>query len=312
MQKIIPKTKLNDLIKSWMNIFQVVAPVKENSVSHFRKIESPDEIHYNFLTQVTAKSHFIPEGEKLLEFKENEIKEKDGKIPKTILFGMRKCDLNAVQILDEVMFDKNYLHKRKNTYLVGLFCEKPDKYCFCNSMELDDYYDLFFYPQGNNYILDVKTKKGKELVSSLKDLKKEIKIPNPKNFKKLTTKNIEGYYRSDLWKEDANKCLSCSACTAYCPTCNCMDVKDIIDINGIGARVRHHLSCMLKSFSRVAGGKSFRESRLARFKHFVYHKIVYFRKHKGRPMCVGCGRCLRVCPTKIDWVKTINTMKTRI
>jgi ferredoxin len=26
-------------------------------------------------------------------------------------------------------------------------------------------------------------------------------------------------------------------------------------------------------------------------------------------MCVGCGRCLRVCPTKIDWVNTNNLLK---
>lgn len=174
MQKIIPKSKLSSLLESWMKNYGVVAPTKDKGVSHFRKINSTKEIYYNFLTEVTAKSHFIPEGEKLLEFDKGEIKEVTGKIPKTIVFAMRKCDLNAVQILDEVMFDKNYLNKRKNTYLVGLFCDKPDKFCFYNSMELEDYYDIFLYPKGNNYIIDVKTKKEKKLVKNLLKAKKEI------------------------------------------------------------------------------------------------------------------------------------------
>jgi ferredoxin len=312
MQKIILKSKLNELISNWMKDYEVVAPVKDKN-SQFKKVEDPKQISYDFLTQVTAKSHFIPDGEKLLEFKDGKIEETTGHIKKTIMFGMRKCDLNAVQVLDKVMYDKQYLAKRKNTVLVGLFCESPDKYCFCNSLNLTEFWDLFFYPKGDNYIIDVKGKKGINLVKHLPDAKKEVKIPNPVNFKKLNTRNIEKYYKDDFWDKDAKKCLSCTACTVYCPTCNCMDIKDTIDVSGkFGARIRHHMSCMIKSFSRIAGGKSFRDSRLSRFKHFVYHKISYFEKQRGRPMCVGCGRCLRVCPTKIDWVNTINMMNAKV
>jgi len=77
-----------------------------------------------------------------------------------------------------------------------------------------------------------------------------------------------------------------------------------------GKRIRTSSSCQLKSFSRVSGNKVFRDSRLARFKHFVYHKIVYYKNKYGGFMCTGCGRCLRVCPTKIDWVDTINLLKS--
>ena len=131
-----------------------------------------------------------------------------------------------------------------------------------------------------------------------------------KNKKELPDKDIENDYKNKIWESDANKCLSCSACTIYCPTCNCFDINDKIDINfKNGNRTRTQTSCQLKSFSEVAGGKCFRDSRLARFKHFVYHKISYFKKTHDKYMCVGCGRCLRVCPTKIDWVDTINKIK---
>ena len=43
-------------------------------------------------------------------------------------------------------------------------------------MELEDYYDLFFYPKGNNYYISVGSKKGEALVKDLPEVKKEIKI----------------------------------------------------------------------------------------------------------------------------------------
>jgi len=209
------------------------------------------------------------------------------------------------------MFDEYYKDKRKNTILIGFFCESPDEYCFCNSMELNDKgYDLFFYPEGINYYIQAGSKKGVALVKHLQDAKKDIVIPNPKNGKVLVNKNIDRHYRNKIWESDANKCLSCSACTIYCPSCNCFDLKDNLNINLKDAkRNRSEMSCQLLAFTRVAGGKSFRQSRLARFKHFVYHKIVYYKKKKGRYMCVGCGRCLRACPPKIDWVSTINLLE---
>ncbi|MCD4771076.1 4Fe-4S dicluster domain-containing protein [archaeon] len=306
MQKILPKKEFPEFIDSLIKKYEVVAPVKSPN-SKFQKISSFDEIYFDSITQVPAKIQFLPEDETLLEFKNKKAVETKGEIKKTILFGLRKCDLNAIQIVDKVMYDQQYLAKRKNTVLIGLFCENPDEYCFCNSMQLQDYHDLFFYLKGENYYIDVGSKIGGALVKNLSSVKKEIKIPNPANFKKLENLEIGENYKDKIWEGDADKCLSCSACTVYCPTCNCFDIKDDLDLDlKNGERKRCQASCQLKSFSRVAGGKSYRDSRLSRFKHFVYHKISYYKKIYNRPMCVGCGRCLRVCPTKIDWVETIN------
>lgn len=311
MQKILPKKDLPKFINNLIKKYELIAPIK-TIPTKFQKISNFKEIYLDRITQVPAKQHFQPENETLLEFKNNKAIETTGEIKKTILFGLRKCDLNAIQILDKVMYDKQYLIKRKNTILIGLFCENPDEFCFCNSMQLENYHDLFLFPKGSNYIIDVQTSKGKALVKNLPDAKYPTKIPNPKNSKKLKNLNIEKNYKDKLWEKDADKCLSCSACTVYCPTCNCFDIKDNLNLDlKSGKRIRHQASCQLKSFSKVAGGKSYRDSRISRFKHFVYHKISYYKSQHDRPMCVGCGRCLRVCPTKIDWVKTINKLKVK-
>jgi hypothetical protein len=60
------------------------------------------------------------------------------------------------------MHDENYIKRRENLILAGLHCENPDEFCFCNSMELEEYYDLFFYPDKNVYYISIGSEKGKE------------------------------------------------------------------------------------------------------------------------------------------------------
>ncbi len=320
MQKILPKKELKSFIERLMKKHKVIAPVKE-SPTKFRELENSEDIKNLSLREITVlspKQFFIPENEVLLEFKNGKVidvrKNPEDKEKNRIIFGVRKCDINALLVLDKVMKDPLYISKRKKTIIIGLHCEAPDKYCFCNSMISEEGsekgYDLFFYLHKDNYYISIGSKKGLSLVSGLQSVKgKDEVIKKIKNFRALNDKGIERSYRNKIWESDADKCLSCSACTVDCPTCNCFDIRDELDANlKTGRRVRSFSSCQLRSFSRVAGGKIFRESRLARFKHFVYHKVVYYKKHFGRYMCTGCGRCLRVCPTKIDWVNTINLL----
>ena len=308
MQKVLEKKELDNFINSLMKKNKVIAPVKKD-VTKFDIIRNPEEIYLKEITLIPLKQFFMPDDETIFKFEKEKIKENTSEKEKTIIFGARKCDLNALQILDKVMFDSEFVKKRKNVILIGFYCENPDNYCFCNSMELKDYFDLFFYPHEDKYYISVGTEKGLAIVKSLPNAKKEIK-KEILNSKALRNKEIERNYRNKIWESDAEKCLSCSACTVNCPTCNCFDIEDKLNIDlKSGERKKSQMSCQLKSFSRVAGGKIFRETRLGRFKHFVYHKIVYYRKKFGRYMCVGCGRCLRICPTKIDWVETINLLK---
>lgn len=316
MQKILKKSELDGFLAGLIEKYKLIAPTTGLPFKFSEIGEGDvDKIDLKRITQIPFKKYFIPDNEVLLEFKGDKAVEIVSKPAKTVVFGLRLCDINAIKILDKLIIDPDYILKRKNTILIGLHCDSSDKYCFCNSIGLEKLgFDLFFYlnPKTDNYHITIGSKKGDGLILNLPD-SKTIYQPEIINKKILKNKKIDDYYENDVWKCDADKCLSCSACTVYCPTCNCFDIKDNLMITKNSEvkpwnRVKTETSCQLKSFTQIAGGVMSRESRVLRFKHFVYHKISYFKKSHGRYMCVGCGRCLRVCPTGIDWVRTLNEL----
>ncbi|MBU2633684.1 MAG: 4Fe-4S dicluster domain-containing protein [Nanoarchaeota archaeon] len=308
MQKVLKKRDLNSFLTKLKKNYEIIAPVKKDVVK-YEKIENFDDIYLKEIPLFSPKKFFLPVKEVILEHNKGNVKTPNFNIKPRIIFGIRKCDLNALLRLDKLYFgDSFYEEKRENTILIGYHCDKPNEYCFCNSMVLTDHYDLNFYNGINKFLIDVKTKKGENLVKDLKNIKfRKRKI---KNFRKLEKKDLHKYFNNEIWDEIVKDCLSCGACTNLCPTCCCFDVKEEIDISlDKGKRVRVWDSCQLKDFTRVAGDHVFRESRKSRYRHFVYHKLQYFKDEFSEYMCTGCGRCTRGCPTRVDFVKAVNKLK---
>jgi ferredoxin len=72
-------------------------------------------------------------------------------------------------------------------------------------------------------------------------------------------------------------------------------------LTGGGAeRLRSWDNCLFRRHGEVAGGANFRRSRLERLRYRFRHKYYGLGPHRGSFACVGCGRCLAVCPVDID------------
>jgi len=132
---------------------------------------------------------------------------------------------------------------------------------------------------------------------------KENKIPHQDLFKGI----IEKGYESDIWADEADKCVECGACNTICPTCHCFLLYDQKSENQM-ARLRIWDSCMIKDFAQVAGGANPRPELWMRLRNRFEKKFDFFPKVADIYACTGCGRCIAACPAKIDIRKVLKRL----
>lgn len=278
-----------------------------------------------------VKELFMPRGEVILEYGEG------GPLPpaflkgephRKVIFGLRYCDLAAIRKHDIALTsgegDPYFSFRREGTVLVG-YHQKDcgDRWCYCNSVDADfsesiphnPMCDILVYKREDKYLLETFTGEGEDLISEFADLftptditltEDDRRVENTLTFTPpLDTMSLEGLYDSPLWDDLVSKCLSCGMCNTLCPTCYCFEFKDIEE-GGTLKRVRNLSECHFDCFTGVAGGHTFRYKKGAKFKHRILHQLEYFKEREGETLCTGCGRCIRYCPTKIDFVTGIN------
>jgi ferredoxin len=325
----ISKGNIPEFLKRLMASYEVVAPVEKEGKFAFSPVSDPAKVRLDYDTTILPPKQFLnPPEEKLMEFKRDGSPGKETiDTTKRVLFGLHPCDIWGIQILDWVFDgkfpDPYYQARKNNTLIVGLNCTGPrNEYCFCQSMgtyTVDKGYDLMLMEEGDSYMVHIKTDAGNQVMRKNSDLFTEVstedtnilskdlvdKKMKAKFKRKLDTRNISELldftYGSPVWKEYGDKCLSCGACSYVCPDCYCFNVKDKLDL-GLqnGERTRTWDCCLYVDFARCAGGHNFRKDKATRLKMRFFHKEKSFVDEHGRPACVGCGRCIKSCPAKID------------
>jgi sulfhydrogenase subunit beta (sulfur reductase) len=265
-------------------------------------------------TLIPPKKYLLPPRETFLTYSpEKGYGQPSPSEQKIILFGLHSCDLAGIAYLDKVFagaeIDPLYAHRRRNLVLVGLSCV-PDEYCFCSELETSgpSLFDIYLHRGEEGFQVAVGSLTGTQIISDLSNLFTEHEPqPLPPQTSGIGTGirtaagRGETFQDSPLWDDFASRCLSCGACSLCCPTCYCFDIREYGGLDGkMAERLREWDNCLFAEHGAVAGGFNFRASRRERFFYRYQHKYLGFGPVRGIVACVGCGRCRKVCPVRID------------
>lgn len=337
----IAKENLSALFRLIAESQELYLPVRTAEQVNFGVWREDAEVDLDTLKSVKSpKDAFFPQSENLYtcikEGKKIQIEPEALKEQKFVVFGMKACDVQGVQVLDKVFLadplDTFYAARRDHGTIVAMACHEPEESCFCKVFGIDcaePAADVATWMVEGNLYWKSLTEKGEALTKDVESLLEsaddadEKKVEDEKAairsiVEKLPYSNLslEGWngdalsekFDSPLWEELYKPCLACGTCTFVCPTCQCYDIKDYNTGHGV-KRYRCWDSCMYSDFTMMAHGNN-RTSQMQRYRQRFMHKLVYFpANNDGMYSCVGCGRCVEKCPASLNIVKVIKAFQ---
>jgi ferredoxin len=254
------------------------------------------------------------------------IKTEPEEAPRYAFFGVRSCDIHAIETQDRVFdngdfADPSYLSRRAKAFIVAVNCARPAATCFCTSLntgpKAQHGFDLAFTElidtKRHVFVVEIGTQQGAKLLAQIphrettpEDLAAAEAVIHQASqaIQRELVPQVDTLLKNNLehprWNEVAQRCLSCTNCTMVCPTCFCTTVEDTTDLSGQTAeRWRTWDSCFSLDFSYIHGGSIRREGR-SRYRQWMTHKLATWHDQFGSSGCVGCGRCITWCPVGID------------
>ncbi len=316
---------------------RLVAPVAEGSLRRFRRVEAAAEVCLEpGKPRWSPKEFLFPRTEVLFAYaaEGDEVSLEDPPLDdaEQVLFGVRPCDAAGLRRLDAVFLGREpdgfYQHRRARTTVVGLACTEAAPECFCTAVGggpgAEEGSDLLLVPAGEGWLLRPLTSRGAALTAALptgaRPAPPEAWAAARERIDRVAAEigqrplarewaaRLEGSFDLPLWTALGRRCLGCSICTYVCPSCSCFDVQDAGNPR-CGIRCRSWDSCTFDLFTRHASGHNPRPTQAARYRQRVLHKFAYYPlEHGGAFMCVGCGRCVRLCPVGLDVRETVRRL----
>ncbi len=256
--------------------------------------------------------------------------------PKLAFFGVRPCDLRAIQIQDQVLRrdGSRYAARRDAAFIIAVNCTEPGETCFCTSMgtgpEAGPGYDLAMTemvssdqhtfvvevgsPAGAAVLADVRLDRADDAAvagarAAVADAAGKMGRSMPAG---ILHELMAASNDAARWDYVATRCVSCGNCTMACPTCFCTSVDDVTDLSGEHAeRWQYWDSCFDLDFSFLHGGPV-RSSPKSRYRQWLTHKLGTWHDQFGSSGCVGCGRCIVWCPVGIDITEEVAALRAEI
>ncbi len=338
----IAKENLPALFQRIAEAQDLILPIENCGQVNFGVWSEDANVDIDTLKSVKSpKDAFFPQSENLYtcvrEGKKIQITPEELQNKDFVVFGMRACDLQGVEVLDKVFLaepvDTFYGARRQHGTIVALACHEPEETCFCKVFGIDaanPAADVATWLIDGELCWKPLTDKGEALTKAVEDLLEsdagaDEKVEAEKSaireiIEKLPYSNLslDGWngdalsekFDSPVWEELYKPCLACGTCTFVCPTCQCYDIKDYDTGHGV-QRYRCWDSCMYSDFTMMAHGNN-RTSQMQRFRQRFMHKLVYFpANNDGMYSCVGCGRCVEKCPSALNIVKVIKAFQNQ-
>ncbi len=328
-------------IENLSRSYRLFGPVKDDNFHRFEELDKdklPDLDYFN--TRLSPKSIVYPQSETMFEYCLDErkkdhhvMKEASKDYSQRAVIGIRPCDAAAFLLVKRNFDtpeckDPYWVKAYEATTFVGLACNNPHSACFCTTAGCgpfhEDGLDILLIDAGNHYFAKIITSKGENLLKAAGwdtkvDAGKEIEsmkqnaetgITSFIATNKLKDKITADLFDAPFWEDMAFACINCGTCTYACPTCWCFDIQD--EVHGCsGTRMRNWDSCMYPLFTLHGSGYNPRNTGMQRVRQRFMHKLKYYvDKYDNGIQCVGCGRCVSLCPVNIDIRKICNTMNS--
>jgi sulfhydrogenase subunit beta (sulfur reductase) len=296
----------------------------------FDAVESPREIAWDYGHDIYPPKRFLlPHYEDMFRYEANGgVRFQDlGEAPKQAIIGIRSCDVKAIRFQEKFfssqITDPYYKARSDNTVLFSLVCNKPPKQeCFCICCDSGPYLDAGFDVEltdlGGAYLYRIGSEKGlsatepgAHMLESAQpealaerrriELAADLLFKTEAYFAKAVMFISNNDVPDEVWEELGSTCFRCAACTNLCPVCTCYTVDDRPDGEGAFVRCRSWDSCQFAGFTREASEHNPRPTFGSRVQRRFYHKASYqYIMRDGTHGCVGCGRCVSACLTKLD------------
>jgi ferredoxin len=335
-----------DQLRGWLETLigdgcTVVAPAEEDGVLLFRSIPSADRavLSPSGKTRWSPKEFLFPRSETLYTFAVNAGSVRLSDPPKEearqVLIGVRPCDTAGLAILDDTFLgdvpDSIYGHRRERTTIVSAACAAAGSECFCTAVGGSPVgtigSDVQIVLLDDGWLLRSITEKGVALVESASGEWTPAPAKDMKDVETLGTRVaaqiehspilkewgelLEKGFDHPAWEQAAERCLSCSTCAYVCPSCSCFDMNH--EGNAwCGSQCRSWDACTYAVFTRHASGHNPRSTRADRYRQRILHKFAFTREEQDTFRCVGCGRCIALCPTGVDIVEAVRTVVAAI
>ena len=333
MGYILTREGFDKVLSELGRTYRLYAPVRKTGEGRFT---DTDVIRYDFVNSVEEmeldqksdyafKEILTPLSETLFFFTESEVKTADRDAREAIIF-VKSCDMHAVKRLDQIYLDNTfadpfYKEIRERVHFVLLGCPKSGEDCFCVDMGTNRAADGYWFSvdrtEDGGFACDVPEESLAELFekNSAAEQRVEPKYVTENAVHVTIPDEIpSGIYKNSVWDEYSARCIGCGRCNFACPTCTCYTMQDVFytDNGKVGERRRVGASCMVDGYTNVAGGGEYRRTKGERMRFKVLHKILDFKKRFGYQMCVGCGRCDRICPEYISFSACINKVNKAV